>query len=463
MDSNIERRPHLGYQPEHDKLLGLVSMAKRIHEFRDPIHQFIRLDSDERRVIDSPAFQRLRHIHQLALTYLIYPGATHRRFEHSLGVMELAARVYDSVTQPYKVHEAARHLVPDKGSEEDGYWRRALRVAALCHDMGHLPFSHAAENELLSEGWDHEALTREIIDSQAMQRIWRLMTPPLRSEDIIKLAIGPKKLPEMEFTEWEEILSEMIVGDAFGADRMDYLLRDSHHLGVTYGLYDRHRLIDTLRILPRSDRESEELSLGIESGGLESSVALMLARYFMFKQVYFHPVRRIYDIHLKEFLKEWLERGIFPTDVEEHLRTTDNDILVGIARAASRPSERGYEPAVRVATRTHFKLLYERNPTDYQRNPVIVDAIHTAATQEFGPQRLRVDSYRPKVGLPDFPVMQSDGRIESSLNVSEAIRLIPSVVVGYVFVDGDILSEARRWLRTKLEAIIEQGLGVQHE
>jgi uncharacterized protein len=436
-------------------------MAKRIHEFRDPIHQFIRLDSDERRVIDSQPFQRLRHIHQLALTYLIYPGATHRRFEHSLGVMELAARVYDSVTQPHKLHEAARHLVPDKGSEEDGYWRRALRVAALCHDMGHLPFSHAAENELLPDHWDHEALTGTIIRSKQMEDLWNSMTPPLRSADIIKIAIGPKRLPNVEFSEWEEILSEMIVGDAFGVDRMDYLLRDSYHLGVTYGLYDRHRLIDTLRILPRKDRGSGELSLGTEAGGLESSVALMLARYFMFKQVYFHPVRRIYDIHLKEFLKDWLGRGVFSTEVRNHLRITDNDVLVGIAKAASRRGSRGHAPAERIATRTHFKLLYERNPTDYQRNPAVVDAILAGAAGEFGLERLRIDRYHPKVGLPDFPVMQSDGRIESSLNVSEAIRAIPTVVVDYVFVDGDILSDARRWLRENLEAIVEQGLGGQ--
>ena len=75
-------------------------MSKNIHEIRDPIHVFVRLDSDERKVLNSRCFQRLRHIHQLALTYLVYPGATHKRFEHSLGVMELAARVYDVVTNP---------------------------------------------------------------------------------------------------------------------------------------------------------------------------------------------------------------------------------------------------------------------------------------------------------------------------------------------------------------------------
>ena len=83
-------------------MISLV--AKRYHEIRDAIHGFVRLESDERRVLDSPPIQRLRNIHQLAMSYLVYPGATHKRFEHSLGVMELAGRVFDVVTARQNVH-----------------------------------------------------------------------------------------------------------------------------------------------------------------------------------------------------------------------------------------------------------------------------------------------------------------------------------------------------------------------
>src|SRR5436189_5461110 len=124
-------------------------MAKHLHEIRDPIHNFIRVETPERKVLDSRPFQRLRHIHQLAMTYLVYPGATHRRFEHSLGVMELAGRVFDIVTDPSHIHSQARGVFPDLSGAQREYWRRALRMAALCHDLGHLPFSHAAEHELL--------------------------------------------------------------------------------------------------------------------------------------------------------------------------------------------------------------------------------------------------------------------------------------------------------------------------
>ena len=147
-------------------------MAKNIHEVRDPIHVFVRLDSHERKVLNSRPFQRLRHIHQLGMTHLLYPGATHRRFEHSLGVMELAGRVFDVVTRPDKVTDEIENLLPQISDLKAlGYWRVVLRVAALCHDLGHLPFSHVAERDLLPEGWDHEKLTREIICDKEMLAI----------------------------------------------------------------------------------------------------------------------------------------------------------------------------------------------------------------------------------------------------------------------------------------------------
>jgi uncharacterized protein len=223
-------------------------MPKSVHEIRDPIHVFVRLDNHEREVLNSRPFQRLRHIHQLALTYLVYPGATHKRFEHSLGVMELAGRVFDIITDN-ATDEIRARLEPLNNQDERRYWRRVLRMAALCHDVGHLPFSHAAEKQLLPNGWDHEKLTRAIIASDDMKAIWERITPPLRHEDIVKVALGPKKANDLLFSDWETILSEIIVGDAFGVDRMDYLLRDSHHVGVAYGRFDHYRLVDTLRIL----------------------------------------------------------------------------------------------------------------------------------------------------------------------------------------------------------------------
>jgi hypothetical protein len=171
---------------------------KYTHELRDPVHAFVRLDSDERRVLDSRAFQRLRNIHQLAMTYLVYPGATHKRFEHSIGVMELAGRVYDVITDPENIsHPSVREIMPPYDSITHHYWRKIVRMAALCHDIGHLPFSHAAEHELLPDGVSHEDLTVRLIRSAEMTEIWSSMQPPLNVDHIVKLAVGQKILKEL--------------------------------------------------------------------------------------------------------------------------------------------------------------------------------------------------------------------------------------------------------------------------
>ena len=428
-------------------------MAKRIHEIRDPIHNFIRLDSGEREVLDSSPFQRLRYIHQLALTYLVYPGATHRRFEHSLGVMELAGRVYDIVTEPDNIsHESIRTIVPQHDSYDHRYWRRVLRMAALCHDMGHLPFSHAAEKDLLPKGWDHERLTVEIIQSCEMESIWKGIK--IQSDDVAKLAVGPKKYKGATFSVWEIILSEIIVGDAFGVDRMDYLLRDSHHAGVAYGKFDYYRLIDTIRILPRAYEDSTEPALGIEEGGLHSAESMLLARYFMYTQIYFHHVRRIYDIHLKDFLRKWLSDECLPVTLDDHLRLTDNEVTVELQKAARDENHPGHDPARRIINRDHFRLLYHRNPDDFHKNPNAAKAIYAAACNKFGAESVRHDPYEQKKSVLDFPILDNDGRIVSSQAKSVMLKNDPIVAVDHVFISPEYRKDAKDWLEQNREIII---------
>jgi len=227
-------------------------------EIRDPIHVFVRVFRDERdTLIDSIPFQRLRDIHQLAMTYLVYPGASHRRFEHSLGVMELATSCFDRIV----AKGAPDNVVDDEGITEElnrrgDYWRSVVRAAALCHDMGHTPFSHAAE-ELLPDGKDHETITGELILSNELQPAFeRLQLDP---EAVARVALGHKQHGR-PLKPIESVLTEIITGDAFGADRMDYLLRDSHHTGVAYGRFDHNRLIDTLCLVrsPAVEDEREE-------------------------------------------------------------------------------------------------------------------------------------------------------------------------------------------------------------
>ena len=438
-----------------------LTMMQTVHEIRDPIHIFVRMDGDERRVLDSRPFQRLRDIHQLAMTYFVYPGATHKRFEHSLGVMELAGRVFDIVTNRDNVVDDIRDLLPETSvSDKKRYWRRVVRMAALCHDIGHLPFSHAAEKALLPEGWDHEKLTRTLISSDGMKEIWSSMTPPLRHEDIEKLAVGPKKASDLGFSDWETILAEIIVGDAFGVDRMDYLLRDSHHAGVAYGKFDHHRLIDTLRILPPAQSGngagSKEPALGMEEGGLQSAEALMLARYFMYSQVYFHPVRRIYDIHLTNFLKEWLRGGCFSTCLKDHLKMTDSKVAAALWKVAYAEGEAGYEHARRIVRREHFKRVYERNPEDIRIHQEPGRTIYEALSKEYGEEYFEYDHYNQQSGVLDFPIRMRDGRIVSSYAMSETLQRIPVVAIDRVYSNRDHFSRAEEWVKKNRQSILEE-------
>lgn len=437
-------------------------MAKNFYEVRDPIHTFIRMDKQERDVVDSRPVQRLRHIHHLAMSYLVYPGACHRRFEHSLGVMELAGRVYDIVTNSENLTDDLRSLFPELTNvDQRNYWRKVLRIAALCHDIGHMPFSHAAEG-VLPNGFDHELLTKDLILSAEMKDIWRKDRPTLEEWDIAKLAIGPKKLPDVTFSDWETVLSEIIVGDAFGVDRMDYLLRDSWHAGVAYGRFDHHRLIDTLRILPppgssRKNGGSIEPSLGVEEGGIQSAEALLLARYFMYSQVYFHKSRKIYDIHLKDFLVDWLDGGNFKTDTESHLSLTDNEVLTAMRAAAKNPSAAGHVHADRIMNRKHFRRIYEYNSNDFAKNPLAGEKVFEALVSNFGEENVRFYSYNKSGGIHDFPVRLDTGDIVSSMQHSDVLKNIPPFKFFNIYINENHRTTANQFLNNSLEDILNIG------
>jgi len=327
-------------------------------------------------------------------------------------------------------------------------------MAALIHDIGHAPFSHASE-DLFPGDCNHEAMTLRFIESDEMGGLWAQLK--IQSEDVAKLALGRDHPKKKTFYNTEAILSEIITG-AFGADRMDYLLRDSHHTGVAYGRFDHYRLIETLRILPKTyEGGSKEPVLGVESGGLQSAEALLLARYFMFSQLYFHPVRRIYDIHLKEYLQAWLLGGQFPGDAAGLLNLTDNEVMAGIWRASRDPDLPGHDAAERIVMRNHYRVLYTRNPDDVLKCREAGLAIHTDTCTEFGEENVRHD--RPKIPASQvaFPVLEPDGRIVSSLLKSDALRYIPEVAVDTVYIRPELLDAGRVWLNENRESIIESG------
>jgi uncharacterized protein len=317
--------------------------------FRDPVHGFIHLTHNELKLVESRAFRRLRNIKQLALTYLVYPGAMHTRFEHSLGVMELASRAYDAVAR--NSGELLGRTLKAIGMTEVQA-KTLLRVTALLHDVGHLPFSHGGE-DILPLGANgnrikHEQVSIAIIrDNELASLLKQEFYSDIVEHVAILLGDGEPR-PELQ------ILRKLISGQ-FDADRMDYLIRDSLHCGVGYGNFDYLRLLETLRA-----KESEEggLELSLERGGIHTLEAMIMARYWMFAQVYYHKTRRIYDIYLSRYLKGWDQNQY--TDLLGVLGQDDLSVMSDIIRDAREGGEnpRG-QYARRIVGRRHHHAIYE--------------------------------------------------------------------------------------------------------
>ncbi len=226
---------------------------------QDAVHGIIKLEEWMLKIIDTPQFQRLRRIKQLGFANLVYPGANHTRFEHSLGVMHIAKILSQRL-------ELGEEVV----------------VAALLHDVGHAPFSHSSE-ELLEKyaGFKHEDL-RKIVRGEL--------------KDVLKdLGFRLSRLADLVMGKRASIVS----GD-IDVDRMDYLVRDSHYTGVAYGVFDIYRLIDKIVF---------EDELLIEQNGLKAAESLLLSRFLMYPTVYFHHVCRIARKMYERAMKRIIERG----------------------------------------------------------------------------------------------------------------------------------------------------------
>jgi uncharacterized protein len=292
-------------------------LSQRI--YRDPVHNIIPLRDDSAegrlmiRLIDAPEFQRLRRIKQLGLGLYTYQGAEHSRFTHSLGALHLMTRILDQLSDRYQI------------KDQD---RAAARAAALLHDVGHGPFSHAMENVL---GVHHEQLTMQAVLSEETE-LWRALSSysselPARVASIIEGTFKPAALAQL-------------VSSQLDVDRMDYLLRDSLMTGAKYGLFDLEWIINALQIDEAGDR------IYVAARGIYAVEEYLQARYYMFRQVYFHRSLRSAEAVLRSALRRalklmnetesvWCASGTSfekilhrqSLTITEHLEMDDSDVI----------------------------------------------------------------------------------------------------------------------------------------
>lgn len=241
---------------------------------RDPLYGFIGLSEKETRLVDTPLFQRLRSIKQLSHAFVAYPSAIHTRFEHSLGCMHIAGKMCDELGFGHQ-------------DKED------VRVAALLHDIGHGPFSHLFEDVIrrCNAGIDspHERISEIMI---------------MEDPDIGRiLGDGKHKIVDLLRKRQPTSASDIVSG-SIDADKLDYMLRDSYHIGVAYGKFDLDRILHTLR------RDPHDTALRIDVKGKDAVENYRLGRHLLHVQVYHHHARLVADLMFLNALRIALDSGV---------------------------------------------------------------------------------------------------------------------------------------------------------
>ena len=273
-----------------------------VRRIADPVHTSIGLSSIELSLINTRAFQRLRHVKQLGLAYLVYPGADYSRFSHSLGVCHLTGRILDSLN---------KNTTTLKISDDD---IQLYRLAGLVHDIGHYPFSHTTEhavqnyyagdlfgddgsdNEISVKGLGHEEVGKQILLEDA--EIRKLLADEgIKPEDVYSIFLREKP-PEFA----------NLVSSDLDADRIDYLLRTAHQTGLPYGSVDVHYMLGQLRI-------DDERRICLSRKALRTADHFLLSRYFDYSQVAFHKTVAALELVLADVINLMLEQKL--TDLSE--------------------------------------------------------------------------------------------------------------------------------------------------
>ncbi len=302
-------------------------------DIRDPVHGPIYLSDVETSVVESPYFQRLRSIKQLGFSDLTWPGATHSRFLHSLGAMHVAGLAFDAVFRQ------APWLPP----LERQRFRQILRLAALCHDLGHPPLSHTSEVLLpllrdlplpgvrlsaadLDRQASHEHFTLKfLLDSQLTNLLHHTGRPlGIAPHHVAALLSESVEVDDAVFRcdgrQLQHILASLVSSE-LDVDRMDYLLRDSYFTGVSYGRFDLDWLVNHLT---HFEAEDGHLHLALQERAIFTFDDFMLSRHHMFLMVYFHKKSVCYDHMLRRFYAQFPQACQASADPEAYLALDDH-------------------------------------------------------------------------------------------------------------------------------------------
>lgn len=329
---------------------------------RDPIHGAIPLSDAEVALLDDPLFQRLRHVKQLGFGEFAFPGATHTRHAHSLGAMHMAARLFDAATQsaPLDVQDRSR-------------LRRVVRAAAMLHDVGHMPMSHASERiapcvDLLGlPAWvgaeagsqaSHEDFTCKLVLDSSLSRALdvALAGTGFEASAVVSLVTGREPPGGSPFVcggrDFAPMLRQLVSGE-LDADRMDYLARDAFYAGVKYGQVDIDWLVQNLWPAELEGR----IHLALSKAAVFAFEDFLLSRFHMFVSVYLQHTSVCFDELLRRWYADVPGEFEIPATPEGFLHCDDVALWTAL-RASKSPW------AKRLVERRGFKLLAQVTPRD---------------------------------------------------------------------------------------------------
>ena len=362
-------------------------MTKKYLEIVDPIHDFIRIYEPEIKVIDSPIFQRLRRIRQLAGAHLVYPSAQHSRFEHSLGVTHLAGQ--------------AATVLKDKGflNSDDV---ANLRLGGLLHDIGHGPFSHLFEEVLQKrKKISHEEIGKKLILQTEIGDL--LSKSGFNKKFLADLTLGNSKY---------QFMNEIISG-GLSADMMDYLPRDGYFTGAEHAKIDFKRIIQSLDVY--------EKKLSLDKSALYSFESMMISRYQMFKAVYFHKTVRSAEVMLLEAMSlADNELELTSNNLDNYIKLTDELVISKLISLSGKSSDlkRAKQLAKDYQERRLLKCVFEKI---LSRNNSI-SKVKTSEIQKEISKKSKVDDSEIFIDVsmaPSIPLTPSKKESESIILTSK--------------------------------------------
>jgi len=392
---------------------------KQLEVVRDPLWNNIRLEPEALAVVDTPAVQRLRYVRQLGHAFLVYPGATHTRFEHMLGAYHLARRALA------QLEETGHHV--DRAAAQH------ITLAALLHDIGHYPFSHALEEAGLPH---HEALAERHVSAGELAAVLQRIGVDCRR--LLALIQGVRGDPLVG-----------LVSGSLDVDKLDYLSRDAWMCGVPYGVIDVDRLLMSLTVVP-------ERGLAVTEKGLAALESLLYAKYQMYRNVYWHHAVRSATAMFKRLVRQALAAGRLRAD--DVAVSTDD----GLIHELQRGDATGLAQALRERRLAKRALdlpateLPEGSGEWIGTDPDLVATVEDRLAAEVGlePGELFIDFpvKRDMLGL-DLPLARRDGSVvqlagtgaESYMGVARvAAELIRSARRLRVFVLRPVQVAAKR-------------------